>query len=450
MTLKAGAAYRDISPIEPMELYGYPHVARKSTGVHDPLLASVLYLEQSDSRVVMVALDLLFLDPPASRKIRRQVADLLQMPEAGVFISCTHTHSGPVSRGLSWGVSDPLLGESADPAYIARVGAGVVDAARAAAAAAVPAELAWTQADARGVGGNRLAAEGLTDPECGILAVRTVKTKSYLAVSLIYGMHPTVMHEDSTLISSDFPHYTRQHVCERFGKDVTVMYHTAPCGDQSPRYFVKGQTFAEAERLGRKLGGVVVSALEGIPDSAWSTTPRLDAALAPVDLPRRKLMSLADARARLDEYQHTFKRLKAEGAPRPEIRTAECAVFGAEGGVMLAEGEAAGGIAALLAQYAPLEVQCLRIGDVDVVGLPGECFTEYSLAIKTGAKTKTYVVSLVNGELRGYIVTPAALAAGGYEANNAVFAPEAGAVLVKTALSVGERFAADPAGKGSR
>jgi hypothetical protein len=424
-----------------MELYGYPHVARKSTGVHDPLLASVLYLENEDSRVVMVALDLLFLDPPASRKIRKQVADLLRMPEAGVFISCTHTHSGPVSRGLTFGVTDPLLGEAADPAYIAKVGAGVVDAARAAAAAAVPAELAWTQADARGVGGNRLAADGLTDPECGILAVRNRKTKSLLGVSLIYGMHPTVMHEDSSLISSDFPHYTRLQVCERFGKDVTVVYHTAPCGDQSPRYFVKGQTFSEAERLGRKLGGVVVAALEGIPASAWSGAPRLIAALAPVELPRRKLMPLADARARLDEYQNTFERLKAEGAPRPEIRTAECAVFGAEGGVMLAEAEAAGGIAALLAKYAPLEVQFLRIGEVDVVGLPGECFTEYSLAIKRGAKARTFVVSLVNGELRGYIVTPAALAAGGYEANNAVFAPEAGAVLVKTALSFGTRLA---------
>jgi hypothetical protein len=152
-------------------------------------------------------------------------------------------------------------------------------------------------------------------------------------------------------------------------------------------------------------------------------------------------MPLADARARLDEYQNTFERLKAEGAPRPEIRTAECAVFGAEGGVMLAEAEAAGGIAALLAKYAPLEVQFLRIGEVDVVGLPGECFTEYSLAIKRGAKARTFVVSLVNGELRGYIVTPAALAAGGYEANNAVFAPEAGAVLVKTALSFGTRLA---------
>ncbi len=450
MTLKAGAAHRDISPTEPMELYGYPHVARKSTGVHDPLLASVLYLENADSRVLMVALDLLFLDPPSSRKIRKCVADLLKMPEAGVFISCTHTHSGPVSRGLTFGVSDPLLGEAADPAYIDRVGAGVVEAARAAAAAAVPAELAWTQADARGVGGNRLAADGLTDPECGILAVRAVKNHSLLAVSLIYGMHPTVMHEDSTLISSDFPHYTRQQVCDHFGKGVTVMYHTAPCGDQSPRYFVKGQTFAEAERLGRKLGGVVVSSLEGIPDAGWSSTPGLSSALAPVELPRRKLMTLADARARLAEYQNTFERLKAEGAPRPEIRTAECAVFGAEGGVMLAEAEEAGGIAALLAKYAPLEVQCLRIGDVDVVGLPGECFTEYSLAIKKGAATRTYVVSLVNGELRGYIVTPAALAAGGYEANNAVFAPEAGAILVKTALSFGGRFAAEPAGRGTR
>ena len=32
-----------------------------------------------------------------------------------------------------------------------------------------------------------------------------------------------------------------------------VVYHTGPAGNQSPRYYVSGQTFAEADRLGCKL-----------------------------------------------------------------------------------------------------------------------------------------------------------------------------------------------------
>jgi hypothetical protein len=423
-----------------MDLYGYPHVKRVSTGVHDPLLASVLCLERGGVRLVMVALDLLFLDPPVSRTIRRHVAAALKVPEAGVFISCSHTHSGPVTSRLVGWQNDPTI-PAPDPAYLGWVGEQVVAAAEAAAACLVPAAMAWSGANAKGVGGNRLSSDGVTDPECGILAVRDAQSGKLIAVSLIYGMHPTVLHEDSTLISSDFPYYARLHINEQFGGKVTVLYHTAPCGNQSPRYFVKGQTFAEAERLGRKLGAAAVEALRGIGASDWSDEPRLDAALTPIDLSRRALLPLPSARALLKEYRQTYERLKAEGAPRPEVRTAECAVFGAEGTVALAEAEARGDIERLLMKYAPLEVQILRIGAASVVGLPGECFTDYALTIKRNASTRTFVVSLVNGELQGYIVTPEAAAAGGYEATNAVFAAESGEILVRTALGLVERMA---------
>lgn len=439
MTLRAGAAVRDISPTHPMALYGYPHVKRISTGIHDPLLASVLCLDHAGCRLAMVSLDLLFLNPPTSRTLRRRVAAKLGIPEAGVFISCTHTHSGPVTTQLVGWQNDTTI-PPPDPTYLAWVADRVVEAADDAVAHAVPAEVAWTRADATGVGGNRLKAGGITDPECGILAVRRAETRELLAVSLIYGMHPTVLHEDSTLVSSDFPHYARLHLREQFGDGVTVLYHTAPAGNQSPRHFVQGQTFAEAERLGRLLGVAASESLHGIEAPEWCATPCLDAALDPVSLPRRPLKPLAAAHALLEEYRHTYERLKKESAPRPDVRTAECAVFGAEGTVALAAAESRGDIDRLLTHYAPLEVQGLRIGDTAVIGLPGECFTEYALAIKRAAGLRAFVVSLVNGELQGYIVTPEALAAGGYEATNAIFAPESGAILVRTALAIVKRF----------
>lgn len=434
-TLRAGAAWRDISPVKPVALYGYPHVERISTGIHDPLLATVLVLGNGRQTVVMASLDLLMIEPPFARELRRAVADALAIPEAGVLIGCTHTHSGPVtSRLVAWSgdatIPDP------DDAYLEFVKRQTVAAAVAAAETATPAELQWTRADATGVGGNRLSRDGLTDTECGILAVRDAQTRAMRAVSLIYGMHPTVLHEDSTLVSSDFPHFTRLHLKECLGEAVTVLYHTAPAGNQSPRYYVSGQTFAEAERLGRKLGAAVAGALHGLAADQWTSNPCLNAALREVELPRRALSPLADARLLLDEYRSTYERLKAAGAPRPEVRTAECAVFGAEGMVGLAEAAARGEIDRLLSRYAPIEVQWLRIGEANVVGLPGECFVEYSLAIKRGAGARTFVISLVNGELQGYIVTPEVLAAGGYEATNAVFAPEAGMVLVKAAVNL--------------
>ena len=42
--LTGGAAAVEITPKDSQFLYGYPHVERYSTGVHDPLWTSALYL----------------------------------------------------------------------------------------------------------------------------------------------------------------------------------------------------------------------------------------------------------------------------------------------------------------------------------------------------------------------------------------------------------------------
>ncbi|MCD6284791.1 MAG: hypothetical protein J7M39_02615, partial [Anaerolineae bacterium] len=138
----------------------------------------------------------------------------------------------------------------------------------------------------------------------------------------------------------------------------------------------------------------------------------------------------------LAEYRAQYEQLQDDKAPRAEIRTAECAVFGAEGTLALAQAEARGELDARLRDYRSAEVQALQISDVCLIGLQGECFVEYALEIKRRAVRRTFVVSLVNGELQGYIVTPEAAAAGGYEATNAVFAPESGRTLVNAAVEL--------------
>ncbi len=431
MTLAAGAAARDISPSDPVALFGYPHVKRISTGTHDPILASALYLENGADSAVLISLDLLFVDPPTARSIRRAVADELSIAEACVFVGCTHTHSAPVTGRLIGWQDDPAV-PAPEGAYLEFVEEQTVEAVRAARSKKCPAEIAQATADATGVGGNRLATDGLTDPEVGLLAIRPLGGGPPLAIDMVYGMHPTVLHEDSTLVSSDFIHYTRQHLRQQFGEDLTVVYHTAPCGNQSPRRFVTGQTFQEAERLGRKLGAAVADSLDALPDGDFTADCPLRATLRKVNLPRRTLPTVAEAERLLAEYQAEFQRLQAARAERVEVRTAECAVFGAEGIVTLARAQEQGQIDRVLAQYEPIEVQLLRIGQTCLAGLPGELFTEYALEIKRLAARKTFVVSLVNGELQGYIVTPET--AGGYEAANSLFAPEAGRVLVDAAL----------------
>ena len=429
MRLLAGAAQRDISPTKPMQLAGYPHVARVSTGIHDPLLASALFLVNGKQSILLCALDLLMLNSDVTRRIRRQVAGKLGISEDGVFITCSHTHSAPVTLDYLPFANDPAM-PAPDQAYLKYCEDQIVEAALDAQRRVQPAELAWTTADARGVGGNRHSPGGPTDSEAGILAVRSAG--KLLAVTLIYGMHPTVLHEDSTLVSSDFPHFARLHLQEALGRDLVVLYHTAPCGNQSPRYFVNGQTFAEAERLGRKLGAAALSSL----NNSRAGSSELASALRSVKLPRRSLPSLAGAEKLLADYKAEFARLQVCGAERAKVRTAECSVFGAEAVVQLARVQATGAVEKLMARLEPFEVQVLRLGDVCLVGFPGETFVEYALELKRLAPQKTFIAAYTNGELQGYIVTPEAAAVGGYEAASSMFEPQAGRVLIETALEM--------------
>ena len=435
VNLLAGAQSLDITPLKPVALYGYPHVRRILTGVHDPLFATVIVLKTDRSMLVLGALDLLMIEPQFARELRHAAALAAGCEESGVLISCTHTHSGPVTSRLVGWSGDPAV-PPPDPAYLDYVKSRLTAAVKDAAASLVPAEIAWATADAAGVGGNRLQDGGVTDPECAVMAVRDASSRKILAAAIIYGMHPTVLHEDSTLVSSDFPHYARLQIQEHVGRPVPVAYHTAPAGNQSPRRFVNAQTFAEAERLGRKLGMVAVRAMKGIPAEKWKNQLELQGYLRQVDLPRNRIRPLAEAEKLFSGCIAHYYKLKSARAPRAEVRTAECAVFGAEGTLALAKASQDGRLEKMLAAYLLSDVQCIRIGDVDLIGLPGECFTEYALEIKRGSPRRAFVISLANGDLQGYIVTPEAASQGGYEAANAVFSAEAGSVLVRTAVDM--------------
>jgi hypothetical protein len=439
MTLLAGAAARDITPTRPLPLFGYPHVERIATGTHDPLLASALVLRGAEGGAVLVSLDLLFLDPPTARSLRAAAAEAADVPEESVLLSCTHTHSGPVTLMMEAWRGDVAMPEP-DAAYLASLRPAVAQTVAAAAARAVPARIAWTAADARGVGGNRHAPDGCTDPEAGLLSVRSAEGRP-LAAAVVYGMHPTVLHEDSTLYSSDFVHYVRASLRERFGPGFVPLWHTGPAGDQSPRRHVTAQTFAEAERLGRRLGASLADSLAALPKKAFDAAPLLAGTKEAVDLPRRSLPDPAEAARREEAARSEYESLRAAGAERARVRTAECALFGAEGTVRLARAEAEGRLAERLARYRPLEVQTVRLGEACLAGFPGEAFAAYALAMKKTAAMKTFPVSLVNGELQGYVVTPEAAAAGGYEATNSVFAPAAGPVLVETVARQVDRLA---------
>ena len=89
----------------------------------------------------------------------------------------------------------------------------------------------------------------------------------------------------------------------------------------------------------------------------------------------------------------------------------------------------------IYSEVLPAEISLISLNGKNFVFLPGEIFVEYSLRIKEKFPD-TYIVSLANGVLLGYLVTKEAELEGGYEASNSIFPSEAGDVMVNKVISL--------------
>ena len=97
--LRAGTSIIDISPKKGIELAGYPHFPRYNTGVHEPLYAGCVYLDDGKEKIVIIAMDILFFSREYVKAVRKEISKKTFIPEGNIFISASHTHSGPWAAG---------------------------------------------------------------------------------------------------------------------------------------------------------------------------------------------------------------------------------------------------------------------------------------------------------------------------------------------------------------
>ncbi|HRE79501.1 MAG TPA: neutral/alkaline non-lysosomal ceramidase N-terminal domain-containing protein [Opitutaceae bacterium] len=433
----AGASVVEITPQGSVFLFGYPHVSRYSTGVHDPLECAALYLRVGDEQTLFLANDLIYFDRDHAREIRERIAKVTGVPTEGIMISATHTHSGPVMTNNLSNSRDSVV-PPVDEDYLTWLTERLILAAVEAKKVAQPAELGLVVAQAKGVGSNRHDPSAESDPEVPVLVARSTTTQRPLGCMMVYGMHPTVMHEDSTLISADFPGFTRRKLRSGvLGETCPIVYLLGVAGDQSPRHVTHANTFAEAQRIGELLADTITTALETI---RYETPKHLRSRNVYLDLIARVFPNPSEALDRLTQTRARYEHLRATHASRQEVRTAECDVFGAEKTTLFSDAIADGRLDAAIRTGSPAEIQIIQIGSWRFVAWPGEFFVEYGLAVKAKAPPGTFLVTLANGQLQGYIATPKALAQGYYEATNAIFSVDNGPRFVEKTLALLEEL----------
>lgn len=424
--LKAGASTVIITPSESHFLFGYPFVERMSTGVHDDLLSSALYLTDGENPVLFISNDVIYVNKESTTRIRESIKEKTGIPGSNILIGATHTHSAPVTVNLAISANDPIV-PKVNEKYLNFVEESTVKAACQAFENAEPAEIAIVVGNAEGVGTNRHNPSWAKDMDVPALLVRN-KNKEFIGCMLICHMHPTILHEDSTLYSGDFPYFVRQTLQnEILGNDCPVVYFTGTAGNQSPRHVTKSNTFDEAERIGKIVAHSIISKLKEATPFISQTT--ISTVQNFVDLPKRTFPSVEWAELHRNKTKSRFETLKINSKIPQEIRTAEVDWFGSEELLYLSKLAEENKLDEAYASSLPAEIQVIKIGDWKFVAWPGEVFVEYGLELKKHFDNIA-MITYANGELQGYIVTKEAQEKGFYEAGNSFFDYTAGELML--------------------
>jgi neutral ceramidase len=430
--LRAGTSVIDISPSKGIELAGYPHFLRHNTGIHDPLYASCILLDDEKIKIVLVCMDILFFSKKYVNEIRRRVSEKIDILPANIMISCSHTHSGPWASGRldlealekdlkpDYGFIEDLkekivhiICKASENLFQAKIGVDFGICGKECA-----------------VGGNRRIPGGPSDPEVWVVGVKDLKD-NFKAALVKYSLHPTVIHEDSTLVSADYSAYIRNYLSET-KPGMIMLFAQGTSGDQSTRYFRKNQSFDEAERIGNEIGKVSNHVLDSL---QFSQKLQLFSESKEIDIDLRVLPSEAEAIRNVKITSKKLEKLKNKNAPYMKIQNANLSNLGAECTLGYTKLKSKGISIELEVEELPVEVQVIGIGDTRIVGLQGEIFLEFGLEIqKRSPAKKTFVIELANGALPGYVCTERAIAEGGYEAETTLINGKAGKKLVDTAL----------------
>lgn len=94
----AGAAKVEITPPLGVPLVG-GFGGNPAKVIHDPLYVKALILDDKETTLVFVALDLLSVDFNVADEMKKQINEAMGIPTANIVVSATHTHYGPSATG---------------------------------------------------------------------------------------------------------------------------------------------------------------------------------------------------------------------------------------------------------------------------------------------------------------------------------------------------------------
>jgi neutral ceramidase len=395
--LQVGVGRQDITPREPVPMWGYGdrHDAL-SAGVLDPLYADALVIQAGGKKIAIVGLDLGRAPAEASlQRIRQHIKE-----QAGIensIIAGSHTHHGPVlelsdQEGKGKGRFDAAL------RYYGQMEDGIVAAIVEANSRLATARMAVGSAQLEGFNRNRQSKiePKPSDRELAVMRFDDATGKP-VAILVNFAAHPTMLPSSMLKFSADYVGALKAEVTRQTGAAAIFMQGAA--GDQSVNegankgYQAFGQALArEAVKLAQSLNPALVAhAALDCREERLRFSARTDFANPMVKAAYSKAFFPELVPNYIDEY--------ADGV-RPRLTVA------------------------------------LLNGEIALVGVSGEFFSNHAIRLKQRARVKQlFFFGYANG-YHQYFPTIEAVAEGGYGADNAVSpaAVGAGETVMDTAL----------------
>ena len=269
--LQVGFGRTNITPGFSVALQGGNYANRMSQGVLDTLYATCIAIKSGEETVLLYTIDIKLMTGGFVEPMKKAISQKTGIPENNIFLSATHTHSGPAVR-YSWDGSARYLAEFND---------NVVGAAELAIRDLAPASMLAGSTMTEGlnfvrhyvmsdgsVGGPNFGKDGLlrmshvrdADRELQLVRFERADKKDILMMG--FGAHCTMNgQETDLLLSADYPAPTREHI-ENNNPDMLVAFFQGASGDQVPSSSVEESFDEQYREHGKKLGQYALDALD--------------------------------------------------------------------------------------------------------------------------------------------------------------------------------------------
>lgn len=389
---------RRIIPWDIFNSYPLATFFKPAKGAIDPLRVKVLFLRRGEQRLVFVSADLVAIPENLHRDVLAKVAPL-GLKKEEVFISATHTHSGPggLSRNPIYGVL--FFDRFQQPIYDELV-SSIAGAIQQAAAHPKAAQLYRHRFAVEGLQRNRSNTEGTIDRMANLLLVRDVGSGAWLGGLANFAIHPTAHSARSNRFSADIPGAIERELEARLGRSQgraakpVVLFVNGAMGDISPQH--------------RDAAGVSLA--------AHSFAAQAERTLASAQ-PLKGTWSVTTAQAKLGEPFFNLAGCLKHPVARALARR-----------IRIGPGEHI---------PATTTVSTIALDGLAMTALPGEPTTALGQTLQANARrqgaSQAWILATTNDYL-GYFVTPTEFKRGQYEACSTFYGQQGGEQLAAAAL----------------